>query len=115
MLRRNESKQSDEFVWIKENKMDTNLIKILFGFFVVVNILGISLEWIRIRTDIIKLSDKTMNLIYVIISLCGGFVGVLLGAEMMGLKQENKVLKKLIPILVFVEICVIVWIFYLNR
>lgn len=95
--------------------MDTNLIKILFGFFVVVNILGISLEWIRIRTDIIKLSDKAMNLIYVIISLCGGFVGVLLGAEMMGLKQENKVLKKLIPILVFIEICVIVWIFYLNR
>ena len=95
--------------------MDTNLIKFLFGFLVVINIMGISIEWIKVRTDLIKLNDKAMNLIYVVISLCGGFVGVLLGAEMMGLKQENKVLKKLIPILVFIEIAIIVWIAYMNK
>lgn len=95
--------------------MDTNLIKFLFGFLVVINIMGISIEWIKVRTDLIKLNDKAMNLIYVVISLCGGFVGVLLGAEMMGLKQENKVLKKLIPILVFIEIAIIVWVAYMNK
>ena len=46
--------------------------------------------------------------------MIGGFVGILLGAEMLGYKQDKKLYKKWIPFIVFVEICIILIIVYEN-
>ena len=75
--------------------MNQNLLSFIIGYLIVINIVSISLVWLNVKTDIIKIKDKTLNWILVIISLLGGFIGTLVGAEMMGynIKEKAKYLK----------------------
>lgn len=91
--------------------MNQNLLSFIIGYLIVINIVSISLVWLNVKTDIIKIKDKTLNWILVIISLLGGFIGTLVGAEMMGYKRESKIFKRLIPFLVFVEIFIILYLY----
>lgn len=95
--------------------MNEKTIGIIVGILIILNILGITLEWLRVKTNIIKLNEKVMNIIYILISMCGGFVGVLLGAEMLGIKEDNKIFKKIIPTIIIIEIIVIIYIYYVNN
>ena len=84
------------------------------GIIIFINIVGISVEWISLNTKLIKWDNAKLNLFYVIISMLGGFVGVLLGAEMFGLKENNKVLKRLIPTIVGIELIILLFVYYLK-
>ena len=94
--------------------MDMNVLKVVMGIIIFINIVGISVEWISLNTKLIKWDNAKLNLFYVIISMLGGFVGVLLGAEMFGLKENNKVLKRLIPTIVVVELIILLFVYYLK-
>lgn len=90
------------------------LIKVIMGYLVVINIISISIEWLSIRTDIFKDKEKKLNIAYVFLSLIGGFVGVLVGADMLGIRRENKLLKRWIPFMIFIELVIIGSIIYSN-
>lgn len=94
--------------------MDMNVLKVVMGIIIFINIVGISVEWISLNTKLIKWDNAKLNLFYVIISMLGGFVGVLLGAEMFGLKENNKVLKRLIPTIVVIELIILLFVYYLK-
>lgn len=94
--------------------MDMNVLKVIMGIIIFINIVGISVEWISLNTKLIKWDNAKLNLFYVIISMLGGFVGVLLGAEMFGLKENNKVLKRLIPTIVVIELIILLFVYYLK-
>lgn len=94
--------------------MDMNVLKVVMGIIIFINIVGISVEWISLNTKLIKWDNAKLNLFYVIISMFGGFVGVLLGAEMFGLKENNKVLKRLIPTIVVIELIILLFVYYLK-
>lgn len=94
--------------------MDSNLINFLVGYFIVLNLIGITIVYLKANTPLIKISKKLINTILTIISLAGGFIGVLVGAEMMGYEQENKLFKRWIPFFIFIEICIILYIVYQN-
>lgn len=94
--------------------MDMNVLKVIMGIIIFINIVGISVEWISLNTKLIKWDNSKLNLFYVIISMLGGFVGVLLGAEMFGLKENNKVLKRLIPTIVVIELIILLFVYYLK-
>lgn len=94
--------------------MNNNLISFLVGYIIIINLIGISLVWLKSHTDLIKISEPLLNTIFIVISMIGGFIGVLVGAEMLGYKQDSKLFKRWIPFLVFIEICIVVYIVYQN-
>jgi uncharacterized membrane protein YsdA (DUF1294 family) len=93
-------------------EMDSKLISFLVGYFFTVNIASIIYIWLNVKTNLIKLKEKNKDLISVIFSIIGGFVGILLGSEMLQYKQDKKLYKRWIPLIIFVEFMIIVFIVY---
>ena len=93
-------------------EMDSKLISFLVGYFFVINIVSIAYIWLNAKTNLIKLKEKNKDLISVIISVIGGFIGILLGCEMLQYKQDKKLYKIWIPLIIFVEFMIIVFIVY---
>ena len=92
--------------------MDTDIINIVIGYIICINILGIVLVWLKVRTNIIKISDRWLNVIHVIVSMLGGFIGTLVGAEMLRYKTDSKLFKRWIKVIVFFEISIIIYLVY---
>ena len=92
--------------------MDSKLISFLVGYFFAINIVSITFIWLNAKTNLIKLKEKNKDLISVIISVIGGFIGILLGCEMLQYKQDKKLYKRWIPLIIFVEFMIIVFIVY---
>ena len=92
--------------------MESKLISFLVGYFFVINIVSIAYIWLNAKTNLIKLKEKNKDLISVIISVIGGFIGILLGCEMLQYKQDRKLYKRWIPLIIFVEFMIIVFIVY---
>ena len=93
-------------------EMDSKLISFLVGYFFAINIVSIAYIWLNAKTNLIKLKEKSKDLISVIISVIGGFIGILLGCEMLQYKQDKKFYKIWIPLIIFVEFMIIVFIVY---
>ena len=93
-------------------EMDSKLISFLVGYFFAINIVSIAYIWLNAKTNLIKLKEKNKDLISVIISVIGGFIGILLGCEMLQYKQDKKLYKRWIPLIIFVEFMIIVFIVY---
>ena len=93
-------------------EMESKLISFLVGYFFVINIVSIAYIWLNAKTNLIKLKEKNKDLISVIISVIGGFIGILLGCEMLQYKQDKKLYKRWIPLIIFVEFMIIVFIVY---
>lgn len=89
-----------------------NIVNVIFGYAVIINLIGISLIWLNVRTKLIKLNTKTLNIIYIIIAILGGFVGLLLGSEMMNYERDNAVFKRIIPFIVFIYVASIIYYVY---
>ena len=92
--------------------MDNKVISFLVGYFFAINIVSIAYIWLNAKTNLIKLKEKNKDLISVIISVIGGFIGILLGCEMLQYKQDKKLYKRWIPLIIFVEFMIIVFIVY---
>ena len=92
--------------------MESKLISFLVGYFFVINIVSIAYIWLNAKTNVIKLNEKSKDLVSVIISVIGGFIGILLGCEMLQYKQDKKLYKRWIPLIIFVEFMIIVFIVY---
>ena len=93
-------------------EMESKLISFLVGYFFVINIVSIAYIWLNAKTNVIKLNEKSKDLISVIVSVIGGFIGILLGCEMLQYKQDKKLYKRWIPLIIFVEFMIIVFIVY---
>lgn len=94
--------------------MNSNLISILVGYVIGLNLISLIVVYIKGTTDIISLKNKKFNIICVILSALGGFIGVLLGAEMANYEQDNKLFRRWIPFIVFIEVCIVIYIIYRN-
>lgn len=94
--------------------MNQDILGFFIGYLIAINLISISLVWLNVKTDIIRIKDSVMTAIFVILSIAGGVVGTLLGSEMLGYKTDSKVFKRLIPVLVFVEICVVLYAIYVK-
>lgn len=94
--------------------MDSGLISFIVGYVIIINMIGFIILYLKVRTDCIKLSEKKLNIILLVLSLIGGFIGVLTGAEMLQYERDNKLFKRWIPLIIFLEIVGIVLIIYSN-
>lgn len=94
--------------------MNAGTISFAVGYIIIINLIPMVLMWFSVKTDIIKVPDKAMSALYILISLAGGFIGVLRGAEMFAYKQDSKLFKRTIPILIFLEVFVVLFIISQN-
>lgn len=93
--------------------MDANVINFIVGYTMVTNIIGIALIWIKVKTKVLeKVPDTVLTIIHIIISMLGGFIGTLVGAEMMNYRTDTKIFKRLIPIILIIELAIIIYVLY---
>ena len=92
--------------------MDTNTINILVGYLIGINLVSLIAVYIKGKTNIINIKNSVFNLICVLLSVAGGVIGVMLGAEMSSYEQDSKIFRKWIPFIIFIEVCIIIYIVY---
>lgn len=94
--------------------MNQNLINIIVAYCIGINLLAIVIIFLQAKTELIKIPKGIVNLILTMFSLIGGFVGVLVGAEILSYEQDNKLFKRWIPLFIFIEVCIVIYIIYQN-
>ena len=93
--------------------MDRDLINFIVGYAIIINLIGIILVYLKVKTHIMdKIPQGLLNLVHIIISMLGGFIGTLVGAEMLGYGTDTKIFKRWIPLIIFAEVCVIIYVMY---
>lgn len=84
----------------------------IIGYLIIINILSYIWIWILSETDYIKLSDGILNTIFIIQTLIGGFVGLLVASKMLSYKTNERIFKKIIPLIIFIEAVIAIYIWY---
>ena len=84
----------------------------IIGYFICVNLISYIFIWLNIRTKLIKLDKKWQDTIYLLFSILGGFVGIMLASEMFNYRKDEKIFKRWIPLVIFIEVCIIFYIIY---
>ena len=87
----------------------------IVGYFICINIISYLFIWLNIRTKYIKIDKKCIDTIYLVFSILGGFVGIMLAAEMFNYRKDEKLFKRYIPLVIFIEVCIILYIIYKVR
>jgi len=89
-----------------------NIISIVVGVVLALNILTISLMWLRFHTRILdKVNEKTLNIILFVLGMLGGFIGIFIGIETVGYDTENRLfgkwLKRVVVLEIAIAVCII--------
>ena len=84
----------------------------IIGYLIIINILSYIWIWILSETDYIKLSDGILNTIFIIQTLIGGFVGLLVASKMLSYKINERIFKKIIPLIIFIEAVIAIYVWY---
>ena len=88
------------------------MVSFIIGYLIIINILSYIWIWILSETDYIKLSDGILNTIFIIQTLIGGFVGLLVASKMLSYKTNERIFKKIIPLIIFIEAVIAIYIWY---
>lgn len=88
------------------------MINFIIGYFIIINLISYMFIYLNIRTKIIKLNTKWIDTVYLVMSILGGFVGIMVGSEMFNYRKDEKIFKRYIPLVIFIEICIILYITY---
>ena len=91
------------------------MVNFIVGYFICINIISYIFIWLNIRTEFIKISPKWIDTIYLIFSILGGFVGIMVASEMFNYRKKEKLFKRWIPLVIFIEACIILYIIYKVR
>ena len=87
----------------------------IIGYFICVNLISYMFIWLNIRTKLIKLDKKWQDTIYLLFSILGGFVGIMIASEMFNYRKDEKIFKRYIPLVIFIEACIVLYIIYKLR
>ena len=87
----------------------------IIGYVICINIISYMFIWLNIRTEYIKIDKKWVDTIYLIFSILGGFVGIMVASEMFNYRKKEKIFKRWIPLVIFIEISIILYIIYKVR
>ena len=88
------------------------MINFIIGYFILINLISYMFIWLNIRTHVVKINQKWLDTVYLLLSILGGFVGIMIGSEMFNYRKDEKIFKRYIPLVIFIEICIILYIVY---
>ena len=88
------------------------MINFVIGYFILINLISYIFIWLNIRTNFVKMNKKWLDTAYLLLSILGGFVGIMIGSEMFNYRKDEKIFKRYIPLVIFIEICIVLYIIY---
>lgn len=86
------------------------MLNFIIGYLIAINILPIILIYID-YTFTLKIKEDVLDFIYGIIALIGGSVGIIIFSKMFMYKRDSKIIKRVIPFILTIEIIIIFVIF----
>ena len=87
------------------------MLSLIVGYLIVINIISMIFMYIDTKGMISKLSKKIINFIYIILAIIGGSVGILVTSQLFSYKNDEKMIKRGIPLIIFIEAVVILFIY----
>lgn len=87
------------------------MLSFIVGYLIVINIISMIFMYIDTKQIFLKLSKKTINFIYIILAIIGGSVGILVTSQLFSYKNDEKIIKRGIPLIIFIEIVAILFIY----
>lgn len=87
------------------------MLNFVVGYLIVINIISMIFMYIDTKGIFSKLSKQTINFIYIILAIIGGSVGILVTSQLFSYKNDEKIIKRGIPLIIFIEVVVILFIY----
>ncbi len=87
----------------------------IVGYAICINIISYLFIWMNIRTNFIKMNKKSVDALYLGLAILGGFVGIMLASEMFNYRKDEKIFKRYIPLVIFIEVSIICYAIYKLR
>lgn len=87
------------------------MLSFVVGYLIVINIISMIFMYIDTKGIFSKLSKQTINFIYIILAIIGGSVGILVTSQLFSYKNDEKIIKRGIPLIIFIEVVVILFIY----
>ena len=87
----------------------------IIGYVICINIISYLFMWLNVRTKIINISKKLEDTLYLCLAILGGFVGIMIASEMFNYRRDEKIFKRYIPLVIFIEVCIILYFIYKLR
>ncbi len=81
------------------------MLNFIIGYLIVINILPMILIYIDYTFNL-KIKEDVLDFIYLIIALLGGSIGIIITSKMFMYKRDNKTIKRIVPIILFIEIII---------
>ena len=81
------------------------MLNFIIGYLIVINILSMILIYIDYTFNL-KIKEDVLDFIYLIIALLGGSIGIIITSKMFMYKRDNKTIKRIVPIILFIEIII---------
>ena len=86
------------------------MINFIIGYLIVINILSMILIYIDYTFNL-KIKEDVLDFIYIIIALFGGSIGIIITSKMFMYKRDDKTIKRIVPLILFIEIVIVLIIF----
>ncbi len=87
------------------------MLSLIVGYLIVINIISMIFMYIDTKGMLSKLSKQIINFIYIILAIIGGSVGILVTSQLFSYKNDEKMIKRGIPLIIFIEAVVILFIY----
>ena len=84
----------------------------IIGYVICINMISYLFMWFNVRTKIINISKKLEDTLYLCLAILGGFVGIMIASEMFNYRRDEKLFKRYIPLVIFIEVCIILYFIY---
>ena len=88
------------------------MINFIIGYVICINLISYLFLWINARTSLIKMDKKWLDTLYLAFSILGGFVGIIVASEMFNYGRDEKIFRRWIPLVIFIEVCIIMYVVY---
>ena len=79
------------------------MLNFIIGYLIIINAISMILLYADMK--------NLIKFIYVILGIIGGSVGILVTSQMFGYKKDDKVIKRIIPLIIFLEVIIISYFF----
>ena len=81
------------------------MLNFIIGYLIVINILPMILIYVDYTFEI-KIKEDVLMFIYFLIGLIGGGIGIILTPQMFNYRRDSKIIKRWIPLILFVQVVI---------
>ncbi len=81
------------------------MLNFIIGYLIVINILPMILIYVDYTFEI-KIKEDVLMFIYFLIGLIGGGIGIILTSQMFNYRRDSKIIKRWIPLILFVQVVI---------